>query len=89
MELWKLLNNRYQQHSLEYATAHIDKASGLPINACMFKDNLQDVEEELADAIFNTLVFMYRYEVDDALISSLLGAWETLGTEKKLRKEGA
>lgn len=86
MELWKLLNNRYQQHSLEYATAHIDKASGLPINACMFKDNLQDVEEELTDAIFNACVFIYREGSGRKLLEFLIDVWECL---QELRKEGA
>lgn len=80
--LSQLLTIRYNEHSAEYATTVIDERSELPMNACMFKDNLQDVEEELVDAIFNALVYAYRFpgygKHAQYLLSSLLIVWSTL-----------
>jgi len=65
---------------------HEDGIDAWPVNACMFKDNLQDVEEELIDAIFNALVYLYRNKnVSDSLLKSLLQAWANLSTEKNLQ----
>ena len=48
----------------------------------MFKDNLQDVEEELVDAIFNTLVYLKRGGDGEELLERLLGAWELVRGER-------
>ena len=60
-ELMERLAQRYAEHSGEYKTNEYDYDSDLPVNACMMKDNLKDIEEELVDAIFNALVFNFRY----------------------------
>ena len=55
------LAQRYAEHSGEYKTdEYADSDSKLPVNACMMKDNLLDIEEELVDAIFNALVLNFR-----------------------------
>ena len=52
------LRSRYARHGMEYAT---EKMHGdTPVNACMTLDNLKECREELIDAIFNLLVYLFR-----------------------------
>ena len=80
-KLAELLAERYAEHSSEYAS-DIEQFDGKFINTCMFKDNLQDVEEELVDAIFNTLVYLKRGGDGEELLERLLGAWELVRGER-------
>ena len=51
----------------------------------MFKDNLTDVEEEVVDALFNALVYEYRYPgLGTRLADSLIDIWLDI---QELRKE--
>lgn len=54
-DLKSLLYQRHRDHEHEYASDEVHE-SGLPVNRCWHKDTVQDIEEELTDAIFNALV---------------------------------
>lgn len=75
--LEELLRERYREHGPDYATATL--RDGVPENACMQKNNLVDVEEELVDAVFNALIYNYRagggIYAAPRLLSLLLDAW--------------
>lgn len=60
-----------------------------PMNAAMFKDNLQDVEEELVDAVFNALIYLQRTEGKRGgrLMSYLGSTWEILQDARKAEVE--
>ena len=45
----------------KYATDKVHEESGLLINSFMERDNLQECYEELVDAMFNILVYLYRF----------------------------
>lgn len=89
------LAERYASLGTKYATDEVisitqegGETVQFRINACMKRDNLQDVEEEIVDAVFNALVYKYRRkdEVDDALINVLLGCWHTLKIERAINE---
>jgi len=73
-------------HSAKYASNEYDIETNKPVNTCMSKDNLRDVEEEIVDAVFNMLVYLKRdiknrrSSID--LLASLLLAWEFLQLER-------
>lgn len=60
LPLVALLSKRYAAHGAEYASDEIHEESGLPVNTCMNLDTLAELEEELVDAIFNSLVAIFR-----------------------------
>ena len=78
------LSKRYKELGGKYALEEIHKPSGLPINSCMKRDNLQECYEEMVDAIFNILVYNYRYPERNGshLLASMLSA------VRMLREEG-
>lgn len=66
---------RYREHAEEYATKQIDPDTGFPVNACMLKDNLPDIEEELVDAVFNALIHCHRKVEGQYLLERLGECW--------------
>ena len=88
LELQQLIAQRYLEHAPEYASAEFK--DGIPINLCWYKDSLQDVEEELVDAVFNALIYAMKYPASNAgsLIQSLVMTWDILQRERK-RTNGA
>lgn len=86
--MWQKLLDRYSAHGLEYATAELHPETGQPINLAMSKDNLQDVEEELIDALFNALVYNFRdRQHGNYLASAILYCLRILGDEYTVRAE--
>ena len=86
IELDRRIAERYREHGREYTGADImEIAEGRlqSVNLCMSKDNLADVEEEIVDAIFNTLILCYRRALGDViqgggaakLLRQLLDTW--------------
>lgn len=67
-----ILTARYLKGAGAYATERLDP-SGLPINACMEKDSMQDVIEETTDTIFNLLVECLKQGGNLAADSNLAG----------------
>lgn len=57
-DLEALLRERHQAHEGEYKT-NVTTA-GIPINACMGANSIQDIREELVDAVFNSLVAVFK-----------------------------
>lgn len=57
-DLEKIIRQRYDEHGMEYATD--ENRDGLPINGCINKNTLQDIEEELVDTCFNALVLCFK-----------------------------
>ena len=85
-----IIAERYIAHSSEYICEPKEglwkhRNSPLPVNLCMEKDNLQDVEEELVDATFNALIYAMRYPQSNAasLLHSLVTTWDILQRERK------
>lgn len=60
-DLVKSLTERCEKLGEKYATEEIHEESGLKINSCMNRDTLQELYEELVDAVFNCLVYMFRF----------------------------
>ena len=58
------LRQRYDEHAMEYATDEVVKVGDdlIPRNACLNKNTLQDIEEEVVDALFNVLVLIFKDE---------------------------
>lgn len=61
IDLMKSLTQRYEQLGEKYATDEIHEKTGLKINSCMHRDTLQELYEELVDAMFNCLVYLFRF----------------------------
>ncbi len=85
------LRKRYDEHAMEYATEKLHE--NVPINACMDKDTIKDIEEELVDACFNALILIHkcseigRYASDShegLLWSSLIDIWGQLELIRRL-----
>ena len=90
--LQQVLRQRYDEHAEEYATDEFVKtdAGDFPINACMQKDTFQDIEEELVDTIFNTLVLCWRLRQNpmaqplaETFLMEVLETWDRLQTLHK------
>ena len=81
------LSRRYEQLGAKYASDEIHGGTGLKINSCMTRDNMLELYEELVDAIFNCLVFMFRFP-DKArgteILGLLLEAGEEVAKERKI-----
>ena len=62
------IQERYATLGEKYLTEqrHTD---GRMINNCMFKDSAQDAIEEVVDAVFNTLVMIFKSRVQDTVPS--------------------
>lgn len=79
-ELHQRLQARYQKHGTAYASPTLQ--DGVPINQCMYADNLQDAEEEVVDAVFNMLVFQLRNSTEpfsgSQVTQHLVQCWEQL-----------
>lgn len=70
---------RYDTLGGKYLTdQHTD--DGRQINACMFNDSCQDAIEEVVDAVFNVLVWIYKgslkNKIDDDAYTCLMGLLE-------------
>ena len=79
------LTDRYRELGGKYATDEYDRETDLPINSCMNRDNLQECYEEMVDAVFNCLVYIYRNPEltgGHALLGSLLACVGTLESER-------
>ncbi len=70
--LQKDLSQRYAERGGKYATEEIDEESGLHINSCMQRDNIQEMYEEIVDAVFNVLVYLKRFPERKLAASHLL-----------------
>ena len=82
------LKERYRTLGEKYATDEIHEESGLRINSCMQRDNLQECYEEIVDAVFNVLVFIYRAPdslkgVGHQIYEALLAADAIIGSEMR------
>ncbi len=82
------LQERYEKLGGKYASEEIHEESGLRINSCMDRDNMQECYEELVDAVFNCLVYIFRNpERGHTLLISLLTACEVLADERQQQDE--
>ncbi len=57
-----LLRKRYDEHAGEYVLEDVPHKDGLPVNACMNADTVNDIEEEIVDAVFNCLILLLKTE---------------------------
>lgn len=86
------IRQRYDEHALEYALER--QRENVPVNACIEKDTIKDIEEELVDACFNTLIMIFKHDQSKLLYphnsymlwSSLMDTWDKL--ELVRRTEG-
>ena len=83
--LCKQIQQRWEEHATEYITPN-RRTDGRYINRCMTADYLENITEEVIDAIFNTLVGIYRSVGEDKwlreLLDSLIGCWQMCNTLK-------
>ena len=80
------LTDRYRELGGKYATDEYDQETGLPINSCMQRDNLQECYEELVDAVFNILVYIYRnprLKGGHTILSTLMAVLSSLDHEDR------
>ncbi len=95
-ELRRIMKDRYDEHGGEYATEARHVETGLPVNRCMITSSWIEAEEELADAIFNLSVALFRLRIQSAyrdtfnltraelLLTSVIASWSAC---KDLQKE--
>lgn len=69
------LKTRYEELGGKYLTKE-EYIDGRLTNACMFNNSLQDAVEEVVDAVFNNLVWMYKHERRNGKVPTV--AMETL-----------
>lgn len=60
--LYDVLEQRYKDLGPRYLTDQFYN-DGRQINGCMFKSSVQDCLEEVVDAIFNTMVWMFKERI--------------------------
>lgn len=60
VSLQESLQQRYSELGGKYLTEE-EYVDGRLMNACMFRNSLQDAIEEVVDATFNTLVWMLKH----------------------------
>ena len=76
--------SRYEQHGEEYLLD--DKIGDRRINKVMQSDNIQLIEEEITDAVFNVLALVFRYGENiggGGILGSLVSAWQELQLVKE------
>ena len=73
------ITQRYEELGGKYLTDDI-RADGRVVNACMNKDSVQDALEEVVDATFNVLVWLFKLRLEgkegESAYSALLGLIE-------------
>lgn len=85
------IKERYENLGLKYLTNKRTE-DGRWINACMDKSSVQDAREEVIDAVFNTLVWIFKgYKSKDGIspnsypvLKNLIECYSILLTEKEL-----
>lgn len=55
------IDKRYTELGPKYVTDTVHD-DGRKVNGCMFKSSVQDALEEVVDAVFNVLVWMFKLE---------------------------
>jgi hypothetical protein len=60
--LAELIKERYVGLGQKYVT-DVEHTDGRLVNACMFKSSIQDALEEIVDAVFNTLVWIFKIQI--------------------------
>ena len=84
-----LLRKRYDEHAMEYATEEHDLESGLPINGCMSTDTVNDIEEEIVDAVFNCLILLFKIQHTHVAVVKTVGQEFEQPDEIKIKKRHA
>lgn len=73
------IETRYETLGEKYMTDNRYQ-DGRFINGCMYKSSVQDALEEIVDAVFNTLVWLFKArnqdEISDNMIQVFLGLVE-------------
>jgi hypothetical protein len=70
------ITRRYKEYGPKYMTDgfHID---GRQINACMQRNSIQDAIEEVVDAVFNVLVWIFKLSKDNSAYGQHAGQQAT------------
>lgn len=68
---------RYEKHGLEYISER-KLPDGRFINMCMLNDSAQDALEEVADAVFNTIILSMKQRYVGGILRHLVAAYDDL-----------
>lgn len=90
LDAW--VRERYASLGDKYLTTDI-MPDGRRVNSCMYKSSVQDALEEVVDAVFNVLVWLFKLRLEGrqlvAAHSALLGLIELYALlQLELRLEG-
>lgn len=83
-----LLRQRYDEHAVEY-TLPDQFVDGLPTNACMIANTVNNIEEEIVDAVFNCLVLLFKIQNTHDIVVKTVGQEFEQPDETKMQKRHA